>query len=67
MLVELFFLTFNILRANSDDKLIFILFFPEKKSIWHFPWETICMKCQKLVSGENKKKDISMSSDEKFT
>ena len=60
-------LTFTTLWAfSADDKLmIFFLFFPENW-IWHFmqivslgdnlsPWETVCMKCQILFSGKNKK------------
>ena len=30
-------------------------------------WETICMKCQILFSGKNKKKYFNMSSAENFT
>ena len=51
-------LTITTLWANSaDDKLmIFFLFFPENM-IQHFMQIVpICMKCQSLFSGENKKK-----------
>ena len=53
-------LTFTTLWAfSADDKMmLFFLFFPENR-IWHFmqivSLETICMKCQILISGKNKK------------
>ena len=61
-------LTFTILWANSaDDKsMMFFLFFSENR-VWHFiklsQMETICMKCQNLFSGKNKKKYFKMSSE----
>ena len=45
---------------------IFLLLFPENR-FWHFKHivsETICMKCQILFSGKNKKKFINLSSAE---
>ena len=66
-------LTFTTLWANSaDDKLIISLFRQENR-IWHSMqivsngMETICMKCQNLFSGKNKKTYFNMSSAENFT
>ena len=45
---------------------IFFLFFSENR-LWHFMQivqETICMKCQSLFSGKNKKNIIRLSSAE---
>ena len=49
--------------------MMFFLFSPENR-IWYFMQivltETICMKCQNLFSGKNKKNIINLSSAEKF-
>ena len=52
---------------NKQHLEIFFLFFPEKIfdiSCKLFPMERICMKCQILFSGKNKKNSISSLSTE---
>ena len=44
-------ITFTTLWANSADFMIFFLIFPENR----IRQETICMKCQILFPGKNKK------------
>ena len=56
-------LTFNSLSANSEDDKFIVLFFSYFSQKTGFdiscklsPLETICMNCQSLFSGKNKKK-----------
>ena len=63
-------LTFTTLWTNSaDDKVMIFFFFLRRKQdlTFHANCLQICMKCQNLNSGKNKKKYFSMSSAEIFT
>ena len=65
--------TVTTLWANSADDILTILFSYFTQNVGFYiscklsPTETICMKCQILFPGENKKKDFKLSSAENFT
>ena len=57
--------SFTVLWANSDDEKLMIFFskfkFPEKRQLCKLSSkELFCMKCQILISGENKKRYFRM-------
>ena len=62
----------SLLANSADDKLIMFFSYFSKKIGFDIlcklsPQETICMKCQSLFSGNNKKKYFKLSSAVIFT
>ena len=54
---------------SAEDKLMIIFLFYPQNRLWYFMQTvslTVCMKCQILFSGKNKKKYFKMSSAEKL-
>ena len=60
------------IQLHSDWIRVYIyIIFPEIRGFFYIscklsPLETICMKCQNLNSGKNKKNSISLSPDQQF-